>query len=67
MLRPGIDFNWTTFWLTCGEPMRIDLKLCTHVPLGQRLSGNEFWPNLILGLATRGPKPKTQKVLQLLK
>jgi hypothetical protein len=30
---------------------------------GQRLSRNKFWPDLILGLATRGPKPKTQKVL----
>jgi hypothetical protein len=41
----------------------IDLKLCTYVPLGEITVQTKFWSDLILGLATRGPKPKTQKVL----
>jgi hypothetical protein len=41
----------------------IDLKVCTYVPLGEMNVQTKFWSNLILGLATRGPKPKMQKVL----
>jgi hypothetical protein len=39
----------------------IDMKLCTYVPLGQMTWQTKFWPDLILGLATRGPKPKAQQ------
>jgi hypothetical protein len=41
----------------------IDLKLCTYVPIGKSNSQAKFQSSLILDLATRGPKPKTQKVL----
>jgi hypothetical protein len=41
----------------------IDLKLCTYVPLGDMTLETKFWSDLILGLATRGPKLKMQKVL----
>jgi hypothetical protein len=41
----------------------IDLKLCTYVPLGHMTYQAKFQSNLILGLATRGPKLKTEKVL----
>jgi hypothetical protein len=37
----------------------IDLKLCTYVPLGVQ---TKFRSYLILGLATKGPKPKMQKL-----
>jgi hypothetical protein len=36
----------------------IALKLCIHVPLGKSNSQTKFRSSLILGLATRGPKPK---------
>jgi hypothetical protein len=71
---------WPTFWLSCGGSLcdqvasvsrarfvtagAIDLKLCTYVPLGK--SNSHTKSSLILGLVTRGPKPKTQKVLGLL-
>jgi hypothetical protein len=41
----------------------IDLKLCTYVPLGEMILQTKIRSDLILDLATRGPKPKTQKVL----
>jgi hypothetical protein len=44
----------------------IDLKLCTYVPRGHMIYQTKFRSDLILGLATRGPKLKTQKVLLLL-
>jgi hypothetical protein len=44
----------------------IDLKLCRYVPQGEMTLQTKIWSDLILDLATRGPKPKTQKVLQLL-
>jgi hypothetical protein len=44
----------------------IDLKLCAYVPLGHMTYQTKFRSNLILGLATRGPKLKTQNVLLLL-
>jgi hypothetical protein len=54
------------WFLAHGEPIPrfvttgvIDLKFCTHLLLGQRLAGTKFGPDLILGLATRGPKPKS--------
>jgi hypothetical protein len=37
----------------------IDPKLCTYVLLGKSNSQTKFRSSLILGLATRGPKPKT--------
>jgi hypothetical protein len=40
----------------------IDLKLYTFVPLGQMTSQNKFRSDLIHGLVTRGPNPKTQNV-----
>jgi hypothetical protein len=40
----------------------IDPKLlCTYVPLGKSNSHAKVRSSLLLGLATRGPKPKTQK------
>jgi hypothetical protein len=39
----------------------IDPKLCTYVLLGK--SNSKFLFSLIIGLATRGPKLETQKVL----
>jgi hypothetical protein len=47
-------------FLTAGA---IDLKLCTYVTLGEMSVQTKFRSDLILSLATRGPKPKTQKVL----
>jgi hypothetical protein len=44
----------------------IDLKFCTYVPLGEMSVQTKFRSDLILGLAARGPKPKMQKVLELL-
>jgi hypothetical protein len=44
----------------------IDMQLYTYVPLGNSNSQTKFWSSLILSLATRGLKQKTQKVLQLL-
>jgi hypothetical protein len=41
----------------------IDLTLCTYGPLGKSNSPTKFRSSLILGLATRGPKLTTQKVL----
>jgi hypothetical protein len=41
----------------------IDLKLCTYVPLGHMTQQTKIRSDLILSLATRGPKPKTHKVL----
>ena len=41
----------------------IELKLHTHVPLGDRYSETEPRPHFISGLATRGQYVKTQKVL----
>jgi hypothetical protein len=38
----------------------IDLKLCTYVSLGEMTVQAKFRSDLILGLATRGPKVKTQ-------
>jgi hypothetical protein len=42
----------------------IDPKLCTYalLVLGKSNSQTKFRSDLILSLATRGPKPKTQKV-----
>ena len=40
----------------------IDLKLGTHVPLGNRNSETKFRLFLIPGLATRGPNVKTEKM-----
>jgi hypothetical protein len=40
-----------------------DLKLCSYVPLCHLTSHTKFRSDLILGLATKGPKLKTQKVL----
>jgi hypothetical protein len=40
-----------------------NLKLCTYVPLGHMTYQTKFRSDLILGLATTGPKLKTQKVL----
>jgi hypothetical protein len=39
----------------------IDPKFCTYVQLEKSNSQTKFWSSLILGLATRGPKPKTNK------
>jgi hypothetical protein len=44
----------------------IDLKLWTYVPLGEMSVQTKFRSDLILGFATRGPKPKRQKVLLLM-
>jgi hypothetical protein len=41
----------------------IDLKLCRCVPLGEMTVQSKFRSNLVLGLATRGPKLKTQSDL----
>jgi hypothetical protein len=41
----------------------IDLKLSTYVPLGHMTYQTKFQSDLILGLATREPKLKTQNVL----
>jgi hypothetical protein len=41
----------------------VNPKLCTYVPLGKSNSQNKFRSSLILGLATRGPKPKTQSAI----
>jgi hypothetical protein len=41
----------------------IDLKLCAYVSLGEMTLQTKFRSDLILGLATRGPKSKMQKVL----
>jgi hypothetical protein len=41
----------------------IDMQLCTYVPLGNSNSQTKFRSRLILSLANRGLKPKTQKVL----
>ena len=40
----------------------IELKLGTHVPLGDRYSETKLRPHIILGLATRGLYVKTEKV-----
>jgi hypothetical protein len=50
----------TARFVTAGA---INLKLCTYIPLAKSNSQIKFGSSLILGLATRGPKPKTQKVL----
>jgi hypothetical protein len=39
----------------------IYLKLCTYVPLGEMTLETKFWSDLILGLATRGPKNRKHK------
>jgi hypothetical protein len=46
----------------------IDLKLCTYVPLGHLTTQTKFRSSLILGLATRGskPKPKTDITPELI-
>jgi hypothetical protein len=44
----------------------IDLKLCAYVSPGQMTRQTKVRSDLILDFATRGPKPKTQKVLWLL-
>jgi hypothetical protein len=44
----------------------IHLKLCTYLPLGHISYQTKFQYDLSLGLATRGPKLKTQRVLWLL-
>jgi hypothetical protein len=36
----------------------IDQKLCAYVALGKSDSQTKFQSSLILGLATRGPKPR---------
>jgi hypothetical protein len=41
----------------------IDLKLCTYVPLGEMTVQTKFRSDLILGLATRGQKPKTKSAM----
>jgi hypothetical protein len=70
-------FFWPHFWLTSWAyaitwrpssvskarfVTAIDLKLCTYVPLGEMTGQAKFRSDLILGLATRGPKLKTHKV-----
>ena len=40
----------------------IELKLSTHVPLGDRYSETESRPHIIPGLATRGRYVKIEKV-----
>ena len=40
-----------------------DLKLCTHVLLGETTLETKFCFDLIPGLATRGQKPKIQEVV----
>jgi hypothetical protein len=42
------------------------IKLCTYVPLGKSISQTKFQSSLILGLATRGPKPKTDITPELM-
>jgi hypothetical protein len=54
--RPSSSSVSTARFVTAGPTHP---KLCTYVPLGKSNSQS----SLILGLATRGPKPKTQKVL----
>jgi hypothetical protein len=49
--------------LLAGQVGAIDLNLCTYVPLVKSNSQTKFCYSLILGLASRGPKPKTLKVL----
>jgi hypothetical protein len=44
----------------------IDPKLCTYVPLGKNNLQTKFHSSLILGLATRGPKPKTDITPELI-
>jgi hypothetical protein len=44
----------------------IDPKLCTYVPLGKSNSQTKFRSSLILSLATRGPKPKTDITPELM-
>jgi hypothetical protein len=60
--RPSSSVSRAHF-VTAGA---IDPKLCTYVPLGKSNSQIKCRSSLILGLATRGPKSKTQKVLLLL-
>jgi hypothetical protein len=43
----------------------VDMQLCTYVPLGSN-SQTKFQSSLILGLATRGPKPKTDITPELM-
>jgi hypothetical protein len=52
--------SMTARFVTAGA---IDLKLCAYVPVGEISVQTKFRSDLILGLATRGPKPKTQQVL----
>jgi hypothetical protein len=42
-----------------------DQKVCTYVPLGKNNWQTNFRSSLILSLATREPKPKSQKVVTL--
>jgi hypothetical protein len=44
----------------------IDLELCTYVPLGKNNSQAKFQSSLILSLATRRPKPKTDIAPELM-
>jgi hypothetical protein len=44
----------------------INPKLCTYVPLGKSNSQTKFRSSLILGLATTGPKPKTDITPELI-
>jgi hypothetical protein len=44
----------------------IDLNLCTYVPIGHLTSQTNFRSDLILGLATRGPKPESAMTPQLM-
>jgi hypothetical protein len=62
VIRRRPSFVCMAHFVTAGA---IDPKLCIYVPL--RNSQTKFRCSLILGLATRGPKPKTQKVLYLWK
>jgi hypothetical protein len=49
-----VSFVSTARFITAGP---IDLKLFRYVPLGEMSVQTKFWSDLILGLATRGPKP----------
>jgi hypothetical protein len=58
--------SWSVNTVCFVTARAIDLKLCTYIPLGHMTYQTKFQSDLILGLATRGPKLKTQKVLRLL-
>jgi hypothetical protein len=57
--RPALSSVSRARFVTAGA---IDPKLCTYVPLGKSNSQTKFWSSLILGLATRGSKPKISAI-----